>query len=73
MGYDVRDESGLLTLKIGDETAKDIIDNTKGIFRPYTPKDGNGTKTAFELTENKVLIVTDIRIYLWEKTLLIPE
>lgn len=73
MTYVVRTEGGLMTMKISQYLAEDIFSNTKGTFRPYVPADGSAVKTAFEIAEDKVLIAGDTKLYLWEKTLLIPE
>lgn len=74
MTYSVRTESGLLTSTISNILAEDIINNVKGTFRPWTPTSSTGTKTVFEIAEGRVLTVSgDTKLYLWAKTLLIPD
>lgn len=74
MTYSVRTEGGLLTSTISNTLAEDIINNVKGTFRPWTPTSGGDTKTVFEIAEGRVLTVDrDAKLYLWAKTLLIPD
>ena len=73
MGYAIRDENGLLILRIGNADAKAIMDNAPGIFRPWKSRAKDAPKTVFEVTKPMTYTVGEIKIYLWEKTLLIPD
>lgn len=72
MDYLIRDEAGQLIALVNRNVADSIMAATRGKIRPYTPKGDAAPIAVFEITEDSVVTVGDLELYLWAKTKLIP-
>lgn len=72
MDYLIRDEAGQLIARVNRKVADSIMAAACGKIRPYTPQGATETIAVFEITNDSVVTVGDLELYLWAKTKLIP-
>ena len=72
MGYDIRNEAGILVMTVDNRMAQHMINSSKGVFTPYKAAGCEAT-TCFELSEAYHINLPHVKVFLWEKTKLIPK
>ena len=64
MDYLIRDEAGQLIARINRKVSDRIMAATRGKIRPYTPQGATETIAVFEITEDSVVTIGDLKLYL---------
>lgn len=72
MDYLICNEAGQLIARVNRRVSDRIMAAARGKICTYTPKASALQTAVFEITEDSVVTVGDLELYLWAKTKLIP-
>lgn len=70
--YVIRDENGIMLMKVKNDVAQRIIKGVPGVFKPYKPT-ADTEVVCYQITVDSSMLTGSGRFYLWAGTKLIPS
>jgi len=72
MSYILRSKAGVILFKCSNSIAQDMIEHSKGFFRPYQNIEMQKSVPVYQFSKPISFEVSGIKVFIWEDSILIP-